>query len=329
LQDGRREFIARLGAAGAFAVVPRFALAQQDTGVRRIAVLAAGDETTGASRFAMFRNELAKLGWVEGRNLRLDLRFGNGDATQTRVFAADLVQLAPDVIVAVYGAALRAVQQQTKTIPIVFIGAGDPADTGLARNTAHPEGNATGFANAFSSLGGKWLELLKEAAPNITRVAHLHLAGFAGSFLESVELAGQSLAVQVIAMPVSDAASVRAAIEGFAAEPNGGLVPSPSTSAIVPPDELSRLAVQYRLPAIYGGILPPGNGGLMSYGADPDEILRGVASYVDRLLRGAKVSDLPVQYPTKFRLAVNLKTAKTLGLTVPPALLTLADEVIE
>jgi putative tryptophan/tyrosine transport system substrate-binding protein len=195
--------------------------------------------------------------------------------------------------------------------------------------SAHPEGNATGFANAFGSLGSKWLELLKEVAPNIRRVLYMAqriVNRGPGGYVHWVETAAQSLGVQVVAIPVSDAAAVKAAIETFAAEPNGGLIPSPALNAIVLPDELSRLALQYRLPLVHGST---SRQGLMSYSSDGDELIRGAASYVDRLLRGAKVADLPVQYPTKFHLAINLKTAKALGLEVPTTLLALADEVIE
>jgi putative ABC transport system substrate-binding protein len=199
------------------------------------------------------------------------------------------------------------------------------------RNPAHPEGNATGFASAFGSLGGKWLELLKEIAPNITRVLHMYpvVANLRPTYLDSVEAAAQSLGVQIVAIPVSDADGMKAAVQAFAAEPNGGLLPSPAI-IILAPLELIRLAVQYRLPAIYGGDpRPAAYGGLMSYSPDLDELFRGTATYVDRLLRGAKVSDLPVQYPTKFRLVINLKTAKALGLAVPASILLRADEVIE
>jgi putative ABC transport system substrate-binding protein len=242
-----------------------------------------------------------------------------------------LVQLAPDVIVTAFFVALRAVQQETKTIPIVAAGGGD---LGTVINSARPEGNVTGFANAFGSLGGKWLELLKEVAPNITRVMYVSggdriICADCVGYLCSIETAAQSLGVQVVANLATDPAGIKAAIEAFAAEPNGGLIPNPGTSAIVPLDELSRLAAQYRLPAIYGNQLPPANGGLMSYSVGPAELIRGAATYVDRLLRGARVSDLPLQYPTKFRLVINLKTAKALGLDVPLSLQQLADEVIE
>jgi putative tryptophan/tyrosine transport system substrate-binding protein len=323
----RRKFIAGLSAA----TWPLVARAQQSERMRRVGFLAYGRDTDigfGASSFRrLLRDNLEQLGWSEGRNLRLDFRFGDGDVRKTSAFAADLVQLVPDVIVAVYLAAFEEVQQRTKTIPIVIAGGGDLLENGAVLNPAHPEGNATGFPNVFGSLGGKWLELLKEAASDITRVGSMYPAGSVGSYLQSMEMAGQSLGVRVVGIRVSDAASVKAAIEAFAAEPNGGLIPSPALFATVPADELSRLALQYGLPTLYGSLLFPG--GLMSYGPDRDELWRDVATYVDRLLRGARVSDLPVQYPTKFRLVINLKTAKALGLEVPPALLVRADEVIE
>jgi putative tryptophan/tyrosine transport system substrate-binding protein len=326
----RREFIAGLGGTVAW---PLGALAQQGERVRRVGFLTHSFETgVGTLIRRALRDDLEQLGWSEGRILRLDFRFGNGDATQTRVFAADLVRLAPDVIIAMYAVAVRALQQQTKTIPIVFVGAGDVSEIGIVIDSARPEGNVTGFTNAFGSLGGKWLELLKEVVPNIARVGYLFDSlgsDGRGAYLRSIETAAGSLGVQVVSIPVSGVASMKAAIGAFAAEPNGGLIPNPGTFAVVSSDELSRLAAQYRLPAIYGGPLPPGSDGLMTYSADLDEILRGGATYVDRLLRGAKVSDLPVQYPTKFRLMINLKTAKALGLEVPSSILVRADEVIE
>jgi putative tryptophan/tyrosine transport system substrate-binding protein len=320
----RREFIAGLGSAAAW---PLTARAQQGERMRRVGFLTYGSEIVFQK---MLRDELEKLGWTEGHNLRLDPRFGNGDATQTRDFAADLVQLAPDVIVVVYGVPFDEVQQRTKTIPIVLVGGGDLLENRMVRNLSHPEGNATGFPNVFGSLGGKWLELLKEVAPNITRVGSIYPAAASiragGSYLEWMETAGQSLGVRVVGIPVSDSASVKTAIEAFAAKPNGGLIPSPAVLAIVPPDELSRLALQYHLPTVYGF---RGNGGLVSYSPDLGEAIHGAATYVDRLLRGANVSELPVQYPTKFRLAINLKTAKALRLEVPSSILVRADEVIE
>jgi putative tryptophan/tyrosine transport system substrate-binding protein len=324
----RREFIAGLGGMVAWPVGAR---AQPQERVRRVGVLNyASDTPYVRSLLSILRGGLEKLGWTEGRNLRLDFRFGNGDAAQTRIFAADLVHLAPDVIVTVIGSALLAVQQQTKTIPIVFIGGGDVVETGRVTNSARPEGNVTGFANTFVSLSGKCLELLKEVAPNIARVGYLYdPANLNGVSLRSIETAARSLGVQVVSIPVSDVPSMKAGIGAFAADPNGGLLPNPALIAIMPSDELNRLAAQYHLPAIYEVPLRPGAGGLMSYSFDYEELLCGAATYVDRLLLGTKVSELPVQYPTKFRLVINLKTAKALGLEVPSTLLARADEVIE
>ena len=323
----RREFVT--GLAGAVAR-PLPVRAQQGERMRRVGVLSYGAETgVGATPIRkVLGHELQKLGWIEGRSLLLDFRFGNGDATQTRLFAADLVRLAPNVIVTAYFVALRALQQQTQTIPIVFTGAGDPVEGGTVINSARSEGNITGFANRFGSLGSKWLELLKEVAPNVARVAYMYPIGNVGAGYQPVETAARSLGVRVVRLPVSDVAAIKAAIAAFAAEPNGGLLASPAMSAIAP-DELIGLAAQYRLPAVYGDAYFSAVGGMMSYDSDSTERYRGAASYVDRLLRGAKVSDLPVQYPTKFRLVINLKTAKALGLTIPESFLLRADEVIE
>jgi putative tryptophan/tyrosine transport system substrate-binding protein len=211
----------------------------------------------------------------------------------------------------------------------VFAGAGDPFEFGRVKNTAHPEGNATGFANAFASLGQKWLQLLKEAAPNITRVAYLPPIEIESTYLRSIEVAARALAVQLVTIPVSDPAEARMAIENFAIEPNGGLLPSPGILSRAMQRELIRLAEQYRLPMISGSRTFAANGALMSYDSDAVQILSGVVSYVDRILRGAKVGELPVQYPTTFRLVVNLKAAKAIGLNIPESFLLLADEVIE
>jgi putative ABC transport system substrate-binding protein len=270
-------------------------------------------------------DELKKLSWIEGRNLRLDFRFGAGDVDRTRAEAVDLARLAPDVIVTGGRAALNAAQQATKTIHIMFVD-GDPAELGFLKNIAHPEGNATGFATAFASLGGKWLQLLKEAAPNVTRVATT--IGAQSDYRLSIEAVARALRVQLVTIPVTDDAGIKAAIESFAAEPNGGLLPGQGMR-LTAQRAVIRLAEQHRLPAIYGISSLAAEGGLMIYDSDPVEAARGAVSYVDRILRGAKVSELPVQYPTKFRLVINLKTAKAIGLEIPPTLLALADEVIE
>jgi putative ABC transport system substrate-binding protein len=321
----RREFITLLtGAAG----WPLAARAQQGERVRRFGVLVSGDENDPLAKTqrSAFRQALADLGWSDGRNLRVDVRYFGGDLNRARTYAAELVKLEPDAIYAGGGVAVDAVLQETKSIPIIAV-LGDFNEKGVVKNVAHPEGNITGFAVAFGSLGGKWLELLKEAAPNITHVAFLTRSGnlTGDSYERYAVAAAQAMGVRIETIGVGNAAEIKAAIERCAAEPNGGLLPNPGMLAIAPL-ELMRLAEQYRLPAIYG--VP--NGGLMSYYAsDPVEGVRSVASYIDRILRGAKVSDLPVQYPTKFHLVINLKVAKAIGLAIPEALLARADEVVE
>jgi putative ABC transport system substrate-binding protein len=219
-----------------------------------------------------------------------------------------------------------AARQQTKTIPIVQL-SGDINERGVVQNIARPEGNITGFTISFGSLGGRWLELLKEAAPNITRVAYLRRRAndYYGRYIEA---AAPNLGVKIETIQISNAAEIKVAIERFGAEPNGGLLPGPGLSDIAP-HELVRLAEQYRLPAIYALSFFPADGGLMSYATDSIELVHGAASYIDRILRGAKVSDLPVQYPTRFRLVINLRAAKAIGLAIPPSLLLRADELIE
>ena len=325
----RREFIALLGGAAAW---PLAARAQQRERVRRVGVLTNAREANFPLISAVFRDELQKLGWMEGRNLQLDYRNGAGDFSRARAYAAELVKLSPDVLVISGGPALTVVQNETKAIPIVVMGAGDVEASGEVKNLAHPEGNTTGFTNAYNSLGGKWLELLKEVAPTISRVAFLFnrpsVPDRPNSYLPSVKEAAQALALSLAEVPVVDAVGMTTAVEHFAMEPNGGLLIGPGV-VLARSDEMIRLIAQSRLPAIYGSRDFVARGGLISYDADLDEIQRGVAGYVDRLLRGAKVSDLPVQYPTKFRLVVNLKAAKAIGLTIPESFLRRADEVIE
>ena len=327
LEIRRREFVALLGGAAAW---PLAARAQQRDRVQRIGVLLPSAETDeqSLSTMRLTRDELQKLGWIEGRNMQLDFLFGdNFDENRTRSKAAELVKLAPDVIITVAGAPLRAAREQTETIPIVFL-SGEGADIG--ENIARPEANVTGFRTSFVSLGGKWLELLKEAAPNVTRVAYLVTLGGRTTYLASVEPAARALGVQLVTIPVSDAAGMKMAIENFAAEPNGGLIANPGIQAVVAMRrELIRLAQQYRLPVISTGPFFAVDGGLLSYDTDPLELFRRAVTYVDRILRGAKVSELPVQFPSKFRLVVNLKTAKTIGVEIPPTLRALATDVIE
>jgi putative ABC transport system substrate-binding protein len=327
----RREIIALLGSM--VATWPHAARAQQDARVRRIGWLSAGNEGDAVYRSVRARlgDALAALGWIEGRNLKIDLRFGSGDSIRMRASAAELVSLAPEVIVADGAAPTLALQQATQTIPIVFTGGGDAVANGVVTNIARPEGNTTGFSSSEPTVGGKWLELIKEAAPHLTRVAIVFkpdVAPASPAYLASIEPAARNLAVQIVRVPFRDAVDLVRSVDGFATEPNSGLLmlPPPST-----PDRATiiKLAAQHRLPAIYPVRALAFEGGLMSYSTDTvDQNLRA-ASYVDRLLRGTKVADLPVQFPTKYQLVVNMKTAKAIGLTIPEAFLLQADELIE
>jgi putative ABC transport system substrate-binding protein len=327
----RREFIALLG--GAAAAGPLAARAQQGTSVKRVGVLLGSDfENDPAIQVlnSAFREGLAKLGWTEERNLRLDFRFGGGDGDRIRAYAAELVGLAPDAIVTVTDAATRAVQEHTHTTPIIIAGAGDVAANGLVRNVAHPEANITGVTNLFNSIGGKWLELLKEAVPTLNRVSFVApqfgIEGRVSGYGPSIEAASHALSVEMIDIQYRSAVQLVRAIDAFAAQPNGGLIVSPATTRI-DSGTILELAAQYRLPTIGGWRF--GENRLISYGTNPLDGWGRAAFFVDRILRGAKVSELPVEFPTKYRLVVNLKTAKALGLTVPPSLLARADEVIE
>jgi len=325
----RRDFIRSLG--GAAAAWPIAAHAQQGERVRSIGLLGGqpDDDPETRAYLAALREGLAKLGWIEGRNLRIDLRFSSGDPNRMRAYAAELVSLAPEVIVTTSAPATRAAQEQTQTIPIVFTAGNDPVTNGLLQNTARPEGNTTGFTSTVDSLIGKWLELLKEVAPHITRVALVFNPQTVNvGYLRSIEAAAPLPSVQTLKTPVRDPLEMVRTIDAFAAEPNGGLLAVP----VLPDDSyqmLHRLAAQHRLPAMHSNRRFVAAGGLMSYGANFPDNYRRAATYVDRLLRGAKVSELPVQFPTKLELVINLKTAKAIGLSIPEALLLRADEVIE
>jgi putative tryptophan/tyrosine transport system substrate-binding protein len=328
----RREFITLLG--GAAAAWPLAARAQQDGRVRRIGWLSNGTEDNPGTQasVAALREGVAKLGWIEGRNLRIDLRFGADNADRFHTYAAELVNIAPDVIVTSGGAASRAVQQQTQTIPIVFTAGGDPVAEGLVRNIARPEGNITGFSTLEPSIAGKWLELLKDAAPHVTRVAIIfvpELATTGASYISSIESAATALGVRTTKSPVRIAVDIVRAIDAFAAEPKGGLVVLPPPPAPTIRETLLHLATEHRLPAIYPSREDTVAGGLMSYQADIIDRSRRAAIYIDRILRGAKVNELPIQFPTKIDLVINLNAAKAIGLIIPEAFLLRADEVIE
>jgi putative ABC transport system substrate-binding protein len=325
----RREFIALLGGAAAW---PLAARAQQER-VRRIGVLMpnAADDPEYQARMTAFLQELAQLGWIDGRKARIDTRWGVADADRIRKYAAELVALAPDVILANSSAALASLLQATRTVPIVFTAVADPVGAGYVDSLARPGGNATGFIVYEYSIAAKWLELLKEIAPHVTRAAVLRdsaIAAGPGQF-GVIQAAAPSLGVDLRVADVRDAREIERALTAFAQGSNGGLIVTGGPGAIFHRGLIVALAARHRLPAVYSGRYFVTDGGLISYGADSVDQLRRAAGYVDRILKGERPADLPVQAPTKYELVINLKTARTLGLTVPDTLLARADEVIE
>jgi putative ABC transport system substrate-binding protein len=325
----RREFITLVGGAAAW---PLTARAQQSERVRRIGVLLTGDEgdLASKSRLSWLTQDLSDLGWIDGRNLRLDLRWPGGDLDRIRMFAKELVELKPDVIFVGSPAATQALQRQTQTIPIIFTGVGDPVVGGMLKNVARPEGNTTGVTNLIPSIGGKWLELLKEAVPRTSRIALIFNPDIStGAYFAPIEAAASQFAITVIRTPYRDAADLVRAIDAFAADADGGLIVLPPNPVASNRALINRLAVQHALPVIYSNTENTGEGGLMSYGPDIRDLYRRCASYLDRILRGGKVAELPVQFPTKFTLAVNITTAKAMGLTIPESFLLRADELNE
>jgi putative ABC transport system substrate-binding protein len=327
----RRDFIK--GVVGSTAW-PLTALAQQPDRIRRLGVLISGPaeaDAEGQARVAALRLGLLEHGWVEGRNLEIDYRWGGGDSTRLRAYAAELTALIPDVIFAAPSAALAAVQRVTRTIPVVFAQISDPVGAGFAASLAHPGGNITGFALFEFAVGAKWLELLKQIAPSVSRVAVIYdpTTPSATGFLPLIEAAGRSFGVDIFVHSVRDANEIEGAISALAAEPNGGLIALASSLIVVKRDLIISLANKSRLPTISAFRYYAEAGGLVSYGVDNLDLYRRAASYVDRILKGEKPSDLPVQEATKFQLVINLKTAKALGLTIPKSLLSTADEVIE
>jgi putative ABC transport system substrate-binding protein len=325
----RRDFITLAGGAVAW---PLAARAQQGDRVRRIGVLPQLVEADSFDDLAAFREALAKLGWIEDRNLRVDVRFGV-DPERIRTVAAELVDLAPDVIVTAGAVTTREMQRQTQTIPIVIAGVGDPSANGIIKNIAHPEGNITGITNLFASVGGKWLELLKQAFPKIETVGLIYNTQLnavpGGYYISSVEEAARALTIKLIKLPYQDAVDVTHGIDEFAAEPNRGLIVLPPPATPANRAVIRRLAAQHHLPAIWFDKQYVVEGGLLGYGSNDPDRWRHAASFVDRLLRGAKVSELPLEFPTRFELLINLRTAKAIGLTIPEAFLARADEVIE
>jgi putative ABC transport system substrate-binding protein len=302
--------------------------------MRRIGVLIpnyAQTDREAQARITVFLDTLRKLGWVEGRNIQIEYRFGAGDANHRRLAAEELVRSAPDVIVGVANAAVAELHPLTRTIPIVFTQVGDPVGSGFVPSLARPGGNITGFSSNPASMGGKWLGVLKEAAPNMNRAAVLYGSDLANSrrFLQSAEIGAPSLGVQITRVDFVGGIEIERAIEKFASEPAGGLIMTPHASIIANRGLVYSLAARHRLPAVYPDRYFATEGGLMSYGPDQIDQWRGAATYVDRVLRGEKPAELPIQEPTKFELVINLKTARALGLSIPPAFPLRADEVIE
>jgi putative tryptophan/tyrosine transport system substrate-binding protein len=327
----RRQFIAGLGSAAAWPVVAR---AQQGDRVRRIGVLLAGDENDPERKHQLsaFTQALAGLGWTDGRSVRMDLRWAGDDASRIRALAQELVGLQPDIIVVTGSTpATAAVQRETRTIPIVFAGVSDPVATGIVARLDRPGGNVTGFANIEASLGGKWLELLSEIAPGLQRAAIMFNpdTGPFSLIVPSFEAAARSLKVVPITAPVYSDVEIETAIIALGREPGGGLIGAGGAFLIAHRALIISAAARNNVPAVYNLSSYAKDGGLLSYGPDLVDIYRRAATYVDRILRGATPGDLPVQFPTKFEMVVNLKTAKALGLTVPQSILLSADEVIE
>jgi putative ABC transport system substrate-binding protein len=328
----RREFITLLGGAAAWPLATR---AQQPERMRRIGVLVPYDENDSEAgrRLSALTQALADLGWTEGRNLRMYLRWHGGDTNRIPALAQELVGLQPDIILTAATPATVAVQRETRTIPVVFVGVGDPVASGIVARLNRPSGNVTGFASLEPSLGGKWLELLSEIAPGLKRAAIMFNpdAGPASIYMSSFETAARSLKVAPIIAPVRSDGEIETAIIALGREPGAGLFVFPDEFAFakVHREAIIAAAARNNVPAVYGYSIFAREGGLLSYGHDPLDNIRRAPTYVDRILRGAKVSDLPVQFPTKFEMVLNLKTAKALGLAVPPSIWVRADEVIE
>jgi putative ABC transport system substrate-binding protein len=326
----RREFITLLGGAAAW---PLAAGAQQGDRMRRIGVLMPGDENDleRKTQLSAFMQALAGLGRTDGRNVRVDSRWGGADINRIRALAQELVGLKPDIILAASTPATAAVQRETRTIPIVFVTVGDPVASGIVPRLDRPGGNVTGFAGNEATLGGKWLELLSEIAPGLKRAAIMFNPDTAlvSTYMPSFETAARSLKVEPIIAPIHSDEEIEKAINSLRREPGAGLVAMPDVFMVVHRARIISAAARNNVPAVYQQSAFARDGGLLSYGVDRLDIFRRAASYVDRILRGEKPGDLPVQFPTKFEMVVNRKTAKALGLAIPPSILVRADEVIE
>jgi putative ABC transport system substrate-binding protein len=325
----RRTFITLLG--GAAAGWPLAAGAQQSDGMRRIGVLMnlAADDPEALGRITAFVQGLQQLGWTDGRNVRIIARWAAANADNFRKYAAELVALAPDAILATSTQAVLALQQATHTVPIVFVQVIDPVGAGMVASLARPGGNTTGFTVFEYGMSGKWVELLKEVGPGVRRVAVLRDLAIGVAQLAAIQAVAPSLGMELSVIGVRDVDEIESGITAFARSPNGGLIVTASTSAVVHRDLVSALAARHRLPAVYPFRYFVMAGGLISYGPDSIDPYRLATGYIHRILKGEKPANLPVQTPTKYELVINLKTAKTLGLTLPNTLLARADEVIE
>jgi putative tryptophan/tyrosine transport system substrate-binding protein len=328
---GRRELLAALG--GAAVAWPLAARAQQGERVRRIGVMGLADTDPGTMHNVQeLRLALQSLGWIEGQNVQLAIRYAAGDPERARVLARELVGLKPDLIVGHTTPVAAALQQATRTIPIILVSVTDPVAGGFVASLARPGGNITGFTNYEFTMGAKWLEILKQIAPGTRRVSLMlnpDTGSYYAEYLRSVESVALSSAVQATLAPIRSAKEIEDVIRALGREPGGGLIVLPSAPITVHIPQIIELAARYRLAAVYPFRTYAAEGGLVSYGVGLDDLFRRAAVYVDRILKGDTPADLPVQAPTKFELVINLKTANALGLTVPPTMLALADEVIE
>ena len=327
----RRDVIALVGDAAAW---PLVAHAQQSERMRRVGVLSSLAETDPEAQAwdAAFRKRLVELGWIDGRSVHIDYRWGAGSVDRMRLFARELVQLNPDALVTISTPATAALQTETRTIPIVFAWVSDPVGSGFVSSLAHPGGNITGFLNIEASVVGKWLSLMREIAPQVSRIGFLYnpqTAPYARYYLDTFRAASLTLAIEAIDAPARSTEEVEAFMTKLGGEAGAGLFVMSDTSMVVYRKTIYSLAERYRLPTIYPYRVFAVEGGLMSYGVDVADLLRGAASYIDRILRGEKPNELAVQQPTRFELVVNAKTAKMLGLTIPTSMLIAAEEVIE
>jgi ABC-type uncharacterized transport system substrate-binding protein len=328
----RRDFVK--GIAGSAIGWPLAARAQQPDRIRLIGVLMGFGESDAAAQswIAAFRDQLTKLGWTEGSNLRIELRWSGADADRFRTFARELVDLRPDAIFGQTTPVIGALARETQKIPIVFALVSDPIGSGFATGLAHPGGNITGFTGNDPAIGGKWMELLKEIAPRTVRVALLSnpaTAAPAKFYMPSIQATATSFAIQVSAAPVHGKDEIEGVIAGLSRNPGSGLIVMPDPFTVTNHELIAALAARYRVPTIYNESGHAESGGLISYGTDFAELFRQAAGYIDRILKGVKPGDLPIELPTKYELVINVKSAKALGLTIPESVLSLADKVIE